>query len=863
MKRKKLYMIGNAHIDPVWLWRWPEGFQEVKATFRSALDRMMEYPDFKFTASSSLFYEWVENSDPDMFAEIRARVAEGRWEIAGGWVIEPDCNIPCGESFVRQGLYGQRYFRRKFGKTAKTGYNADSFGHNGSLPQILKKSGLENYVFLRPMPAEKELPGRIFRWQSDDGSEVLAYRIPYAYCTWGKELISDLDRIKGEMQGDAGELMFFYGVGNHGGGPTRRNIESIRNLNANKAYPELVFSTTEEFFDSIRREGGNYPVVRDDLQHHASGCYSVHSGIKRWNRKAENKLITAEKFSAIAGVVKNRPYPRNFEQAWKRVLFCQFHDILAGTSLVSAYEDARNMHGEAMSIAGENLNYAVQAISWDIDIERDEDMRPIVVFNPHSWTGKMVCELEVRGIGDGRYRLTDERGNFVPSQIIQSESVTGQRRLLFVAELPSMGYRTYKLYFNQEQEPAVSRPESGKLPEQDGRENTELHNIPQSFSQNISQTILQNISQSIPENKLEIKPENKLENIPGDVPDHVLENSCFRLEINPDTGYIRSFYDKKQGIEVFGGEGARLSVIDDKSDTWSHGVFKFDREIGNMLPVRMRKVEEGPVRSALRVRYRYKDSYVTQEFRMYHELDYVEVKVEADWREPLTMLKVKFPVHLDFPRPTCEIPYGTIEKRTGGEEEPGQTWIDLSGESRDKPIVYGLAVANDAKYSYSFGSDEMAVTILKNSPYAHHGPAELDPEKEYVYVDHGVQTFLYAMLPHAGSWKDSGIIRTAQEINQRPVILAESCHRGSLPQSDSFLSVDKGQVIVSAVKEAEDQDGIVIRAYETLKQPVDAEISLNFMGRKIRLHFAPCEIKTVKIPYDRSKEASETNMLEW
>ena len=164
-----LHMIGNAHIDPVWMWRWQEGFQETKATFRSALDRMNESDDFLFTASSAQAYAWIEANDPAMFAEIQARVHEGRWQLVGGWWTEPDTNIPSGESFVRQALYGQLYFLEKFGQMARVGYNIDSFGHNGMLPQILKKSGLDYYVFMRPMPGEKALPARLFRWESDDG----------------------------------------------------------------------------------------------------------------------------------------------------------------------------------------------------------------------------------------------------------------------------------------------------------------------------------------------------------------------------------------------------------------------------------------------------------------------------------------------------------------------------------------------------------------------------------------------------------------------------------------------------------------------------------------------------------------------
>ena len=178
---RRLHMIGNAHIDPVWLWQWPEGYQEVRATFQSAVDRLDEYPEYVFTCDSSLFFAWVEESDEVLFQRIRAHVQSGRFQVIGGWWIEPDCNIPGGESFVRQALYGQRYLKEKFGITATTGANIDSFGHNATIPQILAKSGCDSYVFLRPSPTEKELPAPLFRWESPDGSSVLAYRIPHEY----------------------------------------------------------------------------------------------------------------------------------------------------------------------------------------------------------------------------------------------------------------------------------------------------------------------------------------------------------------------------------------------------------------------------------------------------------------------------------------------------------------------------------------------------------------------------------------------------------------------------------------------------------------------------------------------------------
>jgi alpha-mannosidase len=807
MKNKKLHMIGNAHLDPVWLWNWQEGFQEVKATFRSALDRMKEDEDFIFSCSSAAFYEWVEKNNPQMFEEIAKRVGEGRWEIVGGWFIQPDCNIPGGEAYVRQGLYSQRYFNEKFGRMAKTGYNVDSFGHNGMLPQILLKSGLENYVFMRPMPVEKGLPGRSFWWRSEDGSKVLTYRIPYEYCSGGKDLEYHANRLNYELRDGEDELMMFYGVGNHGGGPTRENIKSIHELDAREDMPVCRMSSTADFFDSIRRNGKEYPVVFGDLQHHASGCYSVTSRIKSANRRAENMLVSSEKWSSVSKVVEKQPYPEDFKQAWKDVLFNQFHDILAGTSIPSAYDDASYLYGEAMAIGQRNLNYAVQAISWDIHIDTDVTMRPVVVFNSHSWSGKMAVDLEIRGLSDDNFRLTDEQGNIIPAQRIRSEAtVNGQSRLLFIAELPSLGYRLFKLYLKTEQP-------------------VDLPHVP--------------------------------------VTENSVENDRYRLEFNPETGCLKSFYDKRCDLEILRREGARLAVIEDKSDTWSHNIFKFDKEISDMEPVSLRIFEDGPVRSTVCVKSRYKDSHVIQYFRVYKELDFVEVKMRIDWREPQTMLKLKFPVNFNFRKPTYEIPYGSIEKSANGEEEPGQTWIDFSGEHFKNSRLYGLALANDSKYGYSFDVDEMSVTILKNSVFAHHDPKKPDPGEDYCYTDHGLQEMTYALLPHEGGWKDSEIIRRAMELNQRPIAVVESFHAGKQPQTQSYVQVENKEIVISVLKEAEDKDGIILRAYETMKRRVNTTIRLPFMKRTITAEFGPCEIKTFKVPYDKKAEITEVNMLEY
>jgi alpha-mannosidase len=806
IKEKTLHMIGNAHLDPVWLWQWQEGFQETKATFRSALDRMKEYPEFIFTNSSAANYEWIENNEPEMFEEIKQRINEGRWEIVGGWWVQPDCNIPSGESFVRQGLYGQRYFQEKFGVTARVGYNVDSFGHNGMLPQILKKSGMDYYIFMRPNPQEKGLPGRLFWWEADDGSRVLAFRIPFEYCTWGKDVEKHVRRNTGELKAPFNDLMCFYGVGNHGGGPTKENIESIKRLNNDSEFPSLVFSTPNKFFEALMEKNLPFPVVHDDLQHHASGCYAAHSGIKKWNREAENHLIKAEKFSALANWATGQKYPiAEYDRAWKNVLFNQFHDILAGTSLEAAYEDARNMHGEAMSIASRGMNYAIQSLSWRIDIEQTEGMKPIVVFNPHSWTSKVNVELEVGGLKDGDI-LVDQNGTQIPMQRVQSQATAGGRyRVSFIAELPSMGYRVYKI----------------------------------------------------------IRSENLKEYSAIKASDNVLENKAFRFEIDPVTGFVTSLFDKAKNLELLDGPAARPVVIDDNSDTWSHNVLQFNNEADTFKAKSVKLVEHGPVKSVIRVVSEYGQSTLVQDFAMYKELDQIDVHCTLNWQEHFKILKLKFPVNLIFRKATYEIPYGHIVRECNGEEEPGQSWIDISGSHSAAGEMYGLSLLNNGKYSFDIHNKEMSMTVLRSPIYAHHDPVVPEEDGHYSFTDQGIQKFTYSLLPHKGNWETAGTVKRAAELNQSPITIIETYHKGTLPQADSFLSVDADNVIVSVVKQAEESDDLIIRAYETANDGTTAVIELPKWNRTIKAEFKPSEIKTFRVPKNALESVVETNLLEW
>ena len=800
-----LHMIGNAHIDPVWLWQWQEGCQETLATFRSALDRMAETPDFRFTASSAALYAWVERLDPEMFDEIRARVAEGRWELAGGWWIEPDCNIPGGESFVRQALYGQRTFQRAFGKTARVGYAVDSFGHHAVLPQLLKGSGLDSYIFMRPGPHEKGLPGRLFWWEADDGSCVLTFRIPFSYTSWGHDLEGHVRRCAAEMKPPIDTFMCFYGVGNHGGGPTRENIASIQRLIQDPDLPTLTFSTTEAFFDAVAARDWPLPVVHDELQHHASGCYAAHSGIKRWNRQAESALQRAETWSAVAARVTGLPYPKEaLTRAWQGVLFNQFHDILAGTSLEEAYDDAHALYGEATTIADRALNDAVQSLAWRMTIPHEEGIKPIVVFNTNGWASRVPVELEVGRIADDAV-LTDDAGSPVPVQRVPSHATAGGRaRVAFVADLPATGYRVYRL--------GVGTPAAE------------------------AETVRATVT--------------------------TLENTRFRLTFDPQTGYLAGLFDKEAELELLAGPAARPVVIDDPSDTWSHDVFRFDREIGTFSATRTQVLAEGPVKATLRVESTWGSSTLVQDFTLHHDLDRIDVHVTVDWQEQLKMLKLRFPVALHGYKVTHEIPYGHIERFPNGDEVPIQRWVDISGTAATG-APYGLSLLNDGKPSLDVLRNEIGMTVLRSPVYAHHVPTELDSDADYSYIDQGVQTFTYSLYPHRGSWEVAETVRRAAELNQPPVALvATACPSGTLPLSASYAAAEPDNVMLTVLKEAEDDEALIVRAYETAGAATDATITLPGWGRTIQADFRPGEIKTWRVPADTADAVQVVNLIE-
>lgn len=786
----KLHLIGNAHLDPVWLWRWQEGFSEALATYRSALDRMNDFEDFQFTSACSVYYEWIERIDPDMFEEIKRRVKEGRWNIVGGWYLQPDCNMPDGESFARHSLIGQRYFQEKFGVIAHTGYNVDSFGHNAGLPKILKASGMDHYVFMRPSCDEQGCKDSLFTWESDDGSQVCAYRIPYYYNITARKL-QLLPEIKKQADEEGVDKMAFYGVGNHGGGPTIALIDAINRLNIDGA----VYSTPDRYFAEVDTE--NLPVLKGELQHHARGCYSTVSFVKAANRRCEQDLLAAEKLCTLAKALTGEKYPaKKLKKAWKNLLFNQFHDVLCGCSIKKAYEDAAYLFGETMSVAEQAMNIAMQKIAWNIDTLGEETLpsykdwkiwehevlgTPVIVFNPHTWDVKTVVSAD-QGVVK---KMTNEKGEEIPFQIVRGDQTNGEDKyhVAFTAEVPALGYRVYRLFVEKESEKTF-------------------------------------------ENELSVTPNS-------------LENAKIRVEFDALTGDICRFYDKEQDRYIIDAPCRAVLLDDTDCDTWAHNEKILGPTVGAFDSPVFTIVEQGPVRATLRSVTTYKNSTLLREYTLAAGSKEVVVKTKVDFHEKHRVLKFTFPLATDE-KVVAKIPYGTIVREGYTGEEPCGSWI-ASG---------GVCMANDSKYGYDTKDGEVRMTMLRSAIYAdHYGQRTRDEACEF--MEQGVSEFTYSIFPYttnAAAEKQASVLNFAL-----PHIMG-SFHKGKLPEIMRGFACDNDDLLVTAIKQAEDSEETAVRVYETNGKEISARMEV--LGKSIDVHLSHNGLKTFV-------GDKETNLLEW
>ncbi len=803
--RPSITLCGHGHFDIAWLWTIAVSRYKTRRTFSTALRMMEMCPNYHFTATQPQLYHWLETDAPNLLERIKARIKEGRWDATGAAWVEMDCNLPSGESLVRQLLYGQRYFEKLTGKISPVLWLPDTFGFTAALPQICKLAGVK-YFFTTKMRWNQinDLPHSTFRWEGLDGSRILAHMCKHLVPGPRLEDDAPLADIINEWEVYKDKpinshLVGSYGSGDGGGGPTRDEVDTLTAASSLSAVPRIEFGTAEEAFERIEANlaGKSVPIWRGELYaefHRAT--LTTRAWVKKINRQCEQSLRAAEMLAAWA-VRLGETYPKSeLERAWKLVLLNQFHDIIPGSSIGPVYEDAKKDYAEVQRITAEVMGKSLQIFSEHVG---GAD-RSLMLVNSLSHDRNDPARVEVPRDPTGC--LLDSQNQHVPCQVI--EEAGEQYWLVAAHDIPAMGYTTLRFPNDAE-----SREPANRLVVQERR----------------------------------------------------LENNFWRIEFDAD-GRLTGVFDKQRLREVLpaGAVANELQFFHDRPlnwESWDVGHFYEDSRYEDSKLESIEVLETGPVRCAIRQVRTFRNSRFTQDIRLYADSPRIEFATRADWREQRTLCKTAFPVDIRAENATYDIQFGNIQRPTHRNtswdfakyEVCGHQWADLSEGD------YGVSLLNDCKYGYDCRENVMRLTLLR-------GPMDLDKTSEQ-----GEHAFTYALLPHAGDWRNE-TIQQAAELNA-PVIgrwMEPNGHADQPPQQ-SLIRVNRENVLVDAVKVAEDGDGYIIRLHEGAA--CRCAITLSFVaevagatevdllerpirehdvhGRRLTFEILPYEIKTFRV----------------
>jgi alpha-mannosidase len=675
----EVFAVGHAHIDTAWLWPLAETFRKTQRTFSTAVRYMDEYPEYRFACSQAQQYAWLKERDPDLYERIRAKVESGQFVPVGGSWVEPDLNLPSGESLVRQLLYGQRFFEQEFGSRCSEFWAPDAFGYNGQLPQLLRGAGITRFFTQKLSWNRFNRPDRhTFVWQGDDGSEVLAHFPPadtYNSAADVRELLKTAREYKNVEQSQTSLLVFGHGDG--GGGPTREMLENLRRARDLQGLPRTRLAAPREFFDALEAEPAPRPVVVGELylEYHR-GTYTTQAFVKRGNRRAEQRLHDAELLSAARG----GEYPRaELERLWKLLLLQQFHDILPGSSIGLVYEDAARDFAELERGSGALIGSGATPVNTTCLSRRDVVDGAVYEAAPFA---------VARAVG--------------PDDEVHADGLT-------------------------------------------------------------------------------------------------LENTHLRVELAED-GSVASVVHKASGRETLAWPGNRLELYDDDPndfDAWDIDPYTLQTRRDAPPAESCEVVTATPLRAEVAFERRLGEgSRLRQVVRLDAGAQRVEFHTTVDWHESHTLLKACFPLAVRAPSATYEMPFGYAERPThysssfdrARYEVPGHRFADLSEHG------FGAAVLTDSKYGYSCYGGELRISLLRS-------PKSPDPQ-----ADMGRHELAYALFPHAGGWRDGGVLREAVLFNA-PLVWTDAGFDGS------FATVEGG-LVLDGVKRAEDSDALVLRLYE-------------------------------------------------
>lgn len=784
---------GNSHIDAAWLWPRTETVDVVRRTFGTAAQLMQEYPKYTFTQSAAQYNAWMADKYPELDDEIKQQIKAGRWEVVGGMWVEPDLNMPGGESTVRSILLGKRWYEKHYGVDVTIGWNPDTFGYNWQMPQIYRKSGITTFVTQKMAWNDtNQLPLKLFWWESPDGSKVLTY-FPHGYGNQSIDpvrLSMDFATARKDSPG-LPTMMDLYGVSDHGGGATRAMLDQgMHWADGNKVIPKMEFGTAQSFFDSVEHDiapgsktwdyrsiarGYTYPPAppagkisiptwKDELylEFHR-GTYTTQAEQKYHLRHSEIEALNAEKFASLAWL-DGSSYPNpTLTDVWKKITFNGFHDLAAGSGIAVIYRDANKDFAAVKRETGEVSQAAMTTVDARIDTSGGQGV-PVLVWNTLGWQRTGPVEIHVQMPEPTReVSVVDAQGRVLPSHVLDSNTETHAFTLEVQAQdVPPMGY-------------------------------TVLHVVPgkKAFHSDLQAHGL------------------------------TLENANLRLTVDPKNGCITSLFDKKGRFETIakGGCGNQLQAFKNKPaqyDAWNidPDAFKHPMPIDEVDSVKL--VQQNGLRDIIEIKRHWQGSTFTQDISLDNGADHAVVSNNVEWHEKHIFLKAAFPLAASAPQATFEIPYGSIQRPTTRNnsfekakfEVSAQRWAD-EGNGQ-----HGFSLINDSKYGYDVIGNLLRISLLRSPTYP-------DP-----HADQGHQAFRYALYPHAGSWLAAHTVEHGYDFNDRLLGVQVEAHQGDLPAEHSFASVSSPDVVLTALKKAEDSNALIVRMYEIANRTEQVKVKL-------------------------------------
>jgi alpha-mannosidase len=823
---------GHAHIDMNWMWSWPETVSVTYDTF-STMDKLMEeFRTFCFSQSQASVYHLIHKYAPEMFDRIRRRVQEGRWEVTASQWVEGDKNMANGEILCRHLLYTRRWVAEHLGlpyDSIKIDWECDTFGHCWTLPGILTRGGVSRYYHHRA--SGPQLRGmtsgemsQLYWWEGKDGSRVLAFDdSPNGY---NNEISPRMTHLLFALQKHTGLkcMLWVYGVGDHGGGPTRRHLRAAQEMATWPIFPQVKLGTTDDFFSAVEKQIAEQnlalPVLRQELNFVFEGCYTSQSRIKFANRKGENDLVDTEVVALLGKTLAGLPYPADtLRECWRRAMFLQFHDILPGSGVKETVEHAMGLFQENLANTNVIRTRALRAVAAKVDTsalpaKAGADLGlgagagngawwggvsslsagaagcdPFVVFNPAPFERTELVLLKVwnRDLPNA-VCVCDASGNAVSGQIIERGDYWGHKYAVvaFLAErLPAMGYRAYVVQAGEAPAPAE------------------------------------------PAYALETgRPLYRLGYVHAQVTNPVIVgNEFLEMTISAREGGIISLVDKPSGVELCNGELPLGALLRQQEAPHAMTAWQLGAIVDEVEPLRnstLHVLADGPNVAAVRLVAKHNDS----EYRLTISLPLASRQVlfelDVNWLErgdPATgvpTLRACFPLNVYDGKATHEIACGSIERPADGEEAPALNWVDLTGTCWETDAtVAGATLLNDSKYGHRVSDEAIELTLLRSS-------YDPDPLPEL-----GRHTIRYALVPHVGALDVGDATRAGYAFNHPLVPVNTDPSPGDLPTELSLVEVLTPNVMFSGLKQAEDGDGMILRLYEMAGRRTTAQVRLS------------------------------------